>query len=78
MIFSPYAPRRYPDTAAPSPPICRVQIAKVIEIGQRPEIDGARPCAGYPVLHPALANANPIIHAVLALANVTRIERAET
>ncbi|MDO9501616.1 NAD/NADP-dependent octopine/nopaline dehydrogenase family protein [Falsiroseomonas sp.] len=30
------------------------------------------------VLHPALANANPIIHAVLALANVTRIERAET
>ncbi|MGX9964338.1 NAD/NADP octopine/nopaline dehydrogenase family protein [Roseomonas sp. F4] len=29
------------------------------------------------VLQPALANANPIIHAVLALANVTRIERAE-
>jgi opine dehydrogenase len=30
------------------------------------------------VLHPALANANPIIHAVLALANATRIERGET
>jgi opine dehydrogenase len=30
------------------------------------------------VLHPALANANPIIHAVLALVNTTRIERAET
>lgn len=29
------------------------------------------------VLHPALANANPIIHAVLALVNATRIERAE-
>ncbi|WP_439594524.1 NAD/NADP octopine/nopaline dehydrogenase family protein [Falsiroseomonas sp.] len=29
------------------------------------------------VLQPALANANPIIHAVLALANVTRIERGE-
>lgn len=29
------------------------------------------------VLQPALANANPIIHAALALANVTRIERAE-
>ncbi|MGG5890520.1 NAD/NADP octopine/nopaline dehydrogenase family protein [Falsiroseomonas sp. HC035] len=29
------------------------------------------------VLQPALANANPIIHAVLALANATRIERGE-
>jgi len=29
------------------------------------------------VLHAGLANANPIIHAVLALTNVTRIERAE-
>jgi opine dehydrogenase len=29
------------------------------------------------VLQPALANANPIIHAVLALVNATRIERAE-
>lgn len=29
------------------------------------------------VLQPALANANPIIHAALALANVTRIERGE-
>lgn len=29
------------------------------------------------VLQPALANANPIIHAALALANTTRIERAE-
>jgi opine dehydrogenase len=29
------------------------------------------------VLHPALANANPIIHAALALTNTTRIERAE-
>ena len=29
------------------------------------------------VLQPALANANPIIHAVLALVNTTRIERAE-
>lgn len=30
------------------------------------------------VLQTALANANPIIHAVLALVNTTRIERAET
>jgi opine dehydrogenase len=30
------------------------------------------------VLHAALANANPIIHAVLALTNATRIERAES
>jgi len=30
------------------------------------------------VLQPALANANPIIHAVLALVNASRIERAET
>lgn len=30
------------------------------------------------VLQAALANANPIIHAVLALVNTTRIERAET
>lgn len=29
-------------------------------------------------LQPALANANPIIHAALALANVSRIERGET
>ncbi len=30
------------------------------------------------VLQPALANANPIIHAALALANATRIERGES
>jgi opine dehydrogenase len=30
------------------------------------------------LLQPALANANPITHAALALANVTRIERAES
>ena len=36
----------------------------------------ASPLAPH-VLHAGLANANPIIHAVLALTNVTRIERAE-
>ena len=36
----------------------------------------ASPAAPH-ALHAGLANANPIIHAVLALTNVTRIERAE-
>lgn len=38
---------------------------------------GLRAPVAPSVLPLALANANPIIHAVLALANVTRIERAE-
>lgn len=38
----------------------------------------AHDCPEAPdLLLPALANANPIMHAVMALANVTRIERAE-